>query len=104
MYQGPNNTIVREEAQTFSVSAYGAGIILTHAPQVEQALVLIHGRTKEEVFCRVANTTPIPKSTSYEVGVDFRESRPKFWHIVFPDPSWDPNERKRCSKSLSTAA
>jgi hypothetical protein len=92
--QGPQNEILTEETQTFSVSAYGAGIVLRVAPRVGQNVVLIHKQTKEEVLCRVANTSPIPKSLNHEVGVEFKQPNHKFWHINFPPEDWDPTSRK----------
>jgi hypothetical protein len=97
IYPDANNRMVLETTQTNAVSAYGACIVLKQAPRAEQSIVLIHRKTREEVFCRVADTRAIPKSTSFEVGIGFLEARPKFWRIVFPSPDWDPSERKRYS-------
>ena len=60
IYQGPGNKLVAEDTKTCVVSAYGAGIILKQAPQLEQAIVLIHKLTREEVFCRVADARQLP--------------------------------------------
>lgn len=101
--QGPKNEIVVEEAQTFTVSAYGASIVLKAAPQVGQNVVLIHKKSREEMLCQVLNARPILKSTNHEVGVEFKQPSPKFWHINFPPEDWDPAVRKITSTPRNPA-
>jgi hypothetical protein len=86
--QGPKNEIILEDAQTLTVSAYGAAIALTSAPRIGQTVVLIQKQSREEALCRVRDTRPIPKSTNYAVGVEFERPSPLFWHITFPPDDW----------------
>jgi hypothetical protein len=97
IYANSQNAMVREETRTLVVSAYGAALVLKNPPSQGHSIVLIHGKSGEEAFCRVTNTRQIPKSTDYEVGIGFLDPRPRFWRIVFPSPEWDPSERKRVS-------
>ena len=76
--QGPFS----EKTQTLSVSAHGALIALSAPVSVDQALQIrnAHG---EQQACRVAYLGRTAGGQT-EVGVEFTEPSPDFWHIKFP--------------------
>jgi hypothetical protein len=76
-----------EQTQTVVVSAHGAIVALRAKVSIGQALRLRNAKTEEEAACRVAYISP-HQSEKREVGLDFTEAQPRFWHISFPPNDW----------------
>ena len=76
-----------EGTHTLVVSAHGALIILTAKVAADQKFVLKHGVSGEEQECRVVYTRKNAAGPP-EVGIEFRQSAPNFWHIAFPPGDW----------------
>ena len=76
-----------EGTRTLMLSAHGALISLTAKVAVDQTLVLKHALSGEEQECRVVFTQKKPTGPT-EVGIEFREPAPHFWHIAFPPSDW----------------
>jgi hypothetical protein len=76
-----------EGTRTLMVSAHGALISLTARVVADQRLVLKHALSGEEQECRVVFTqTKLTGPT--EVGIEFWQPAPNFWHIAFPPSDW----------------
>ena len=76
-----------EQTQTVVVSAHGAMVALRAKVSIGQSLRLRNAKTEEEVACRVAYINP-HQSEKREIGLDFIEAQPRFWHISFPPGDW----------------
>ncbi len=76
--QGPFS----EETRTLSVNVHGALLSLSTQVSVDQALQIrnAHG---EQQACRVVCLGPTADGQT-QVGVEFTEPSPEFWHIEFP--------------------
>jgi hypothetical protein len=79
-----------EGTRTLVVNAHGALISLTAKVAVDQPLLLKNALTGEEQECRVVFTQK-KEMGSTEVGIEFRDPAPGFWHIAFPPIDWAPN-------------
>jgi hypothetical protein len=76
-----------EGTRTLAVSAHGASISLTAKVAADQNIVLKHALTGEEQECRVVSTQKSPTGPA-EVGVEFVQPSPNFWHVAFPPLDW----------------
>jgi hypothetical protein len=85
----PGRTPISEETRTLIVSAHGALLVLGMPLQAGDLLTLRHGKTQEELVCRVVNFGPEQLSKK-EVGVEFEQPSPRFWRIAFPPADWSP--------------
>jgi hypothetical protein len=72
-----------EGTHTLVVSAHGALISLTAKVAADQRLVLKHAVSGEEQECRVVFTRKNMAGPT-EVGIEFLQPAPNFWHIAFP--------------------
>lgn len=79
-----------EGTRTLVVSAHGALISLTAKVAADQTLLLKHALNGEEQECRVVFTQKKLMGPT-EVGIEFRQPAPSFWHIAFPPIDWTPN-------------
>jgi hypothetical protein len=78
-----------EGTRTLVVSAHGALISLAAKVEADQGLVLKHALSGEEQECRVVFTQK-KRMGPTEVGIEFRQPAPNFWHIAFPPIDWTP--------------
>lgn len=78
-----------EGTRTLMVSAHGALISLTAKVVVDQKLFLKHALSGEEQECRVVFTQKKPMGLT-EVGIEFGQPAPHFWHVAFPPSDWSP--------------
>lgn len=78
---------VLEEAQTLVVNAHGALIALAMNVEVQQPLLLKNQKSLDQQPCRVVYVGPAVDGKS-EVGVEFTQPAPQFWHITFPPQDW----------------
>jgi hypothetical protein len=76
-----------EGTRTLMVSAHGALISLDAKVVADQRLVLKHALSGEEQECRVVFTEKKLTGPT-EVGIEFRQPAPNFWHIAFPPSDW----------------
>jgi hypothetical protein len=76
-----------EGTPTLMVSAHGALISLDAKVVADQRLVLKHALSGEEQECRIVFTQKKLRGQT-EVGVEFRQPAPNFWHIAFPPSDW----------------
>ncbi len=98
--QGPDGSIFHEESWTLLVNAHGALVTLATPVALEQMVLLVHEKTRNEMECRVAYRKEIEKGRA-EVAVEFVTPSPRFWGIAFPPDDWNRAERKR-PVSIST--
>lgn len=78
-----------EETKTLVVNAHGALIVLSMRVACGQKLVLKNQKTNEERPCKVVFLGP-GKIGKNQVGVEFTQPAPFFWHIDFPPEDWTP--------------
>ena len=76
-----------EGTRTLVVSAHGALISLAAKVAADQTLLLKHAFSGEEQECRVVFTQKKLTGPT-EVGIEFRQPAPGFWHIAFPPVDW----------------
>ena len=88
----------QEETQSLVVNAHGGLILLTSPVVLEQTLVLTNPKNMVEARGKVAFLGR-KENGKIQVGVEFTEPSPRFWHITFPPPDWNPSERKLPSSS-----
>lgn len=84
---GPSGSY--EETRTLAVNAHGALILLRMPVHLGQLLTLKNAKTQQELVCRVVHVGPY-RSGKAEVGIEFEQPAPKFWHIAFPPADWSP--------------
>jgi hypothetical protein len=77
-----------EGTHTLIVSAHGALINLAAKVRPEQEFVLKHALTGDVQECRVVFTRGNSLIGPTEVGIEFRQPAPNFWHIAFPPSDW----------------
>jgi hypothetical protein len=86
---GAGNAAFSEKTQTLVINAHGA--LITLAAKISQGqLVKIQSSSHpEKQECRVVYVGP-PVEGKAQLGVEFTEPSPHFWHIAFPPESWTP--------------
>jgi hypothetical protein len=92
----PNGTPFAERAETRVVNAHGALVVLKQAVSLGQKLKLTNISTNQEEACAVMDLN-LGRGAEREVGVEFIEPSPYFWHVAFPPVDWTPRspEAKR---------
>jgi hypothetical protein len=90
--KGTQNKMHTEETKTLVVSAHGCALCLKTSVAPGDKVVLIHRMSREEITCRVIMARQ-SKSAGWDIGVEFQEAAPNFWHIAFPPDDWDPSLR-----------
>ena len=85
--EGADNKSISEETRTVTVNAHGAMILLGLKASIGRLLTLRNSRTGEEIACKVVYVSA-HESEKRQVGVDFMNPCPRFWHISFPPPNW----------------
>jgi hypothetical protein len=95
---GKNKTQVAftEDASTLVVSAHGGMIAMKEQVNVGDTMMVKNSNTSDEISCRVLNVEHGTNGV-HEVGIEFAQSSPQFWHVHFPPPDWTPRspEAKR---------
>jgi hypothetical protein len=81
-----------EGTHTLVVNAHGALINLETKVAVHERVVLKHALSGEERECRVVFTRGSSVIGPTEVGIEFRQPAPDFWHIAFPPSDWPRHE------------
>ncbi|MGC1106285.1 MAG: PilZ domain-containing protein [Candidatus Acidiferrales bacterium] len=78
-------------AFTADVSLHGALLISPRDFSLNDRFVLEHNHSRQRMGCRV--TRKVRAGThGFQVGVEFDEKAPGFWHIVFPPADWKADE------------
>ncbi len=78
---------VLEEAQTLIVNAHGALIALAMNVEIQQPLLLKNQKSQDQEPCKVVYVGPAVNGKT-QVGVEFTQPVPHFWHITFPPQDW----------------
>jgi hypothetical protein len=100
-----NQTSFTEDAFTLVVSAHGGMIALKEQVMVGDSLSVKNSTTADEISCRILNVEP-GLNGMHEVGIEFAQSSPQFWHVHFPPPDWTPRspEAKRFGGNFESSA
>lgn len=85
--------LIEEPAKTLQVNAHGCSVYMTAQVELGQRALLINPATREKEECTV-NFVGKKENNQMEVGLEFVESSPLFWHIHFPPEDWNPEDRK----------
>jgi PilZ domain len=83
-----------EQTHTLVVNAHGALITLAANVSHGQHLVLQNQVHSGERSCHVSYIGPTADGKT-QVGVEFIEPAPDFWHIAFPPEDWVPPQVKK---------
>ncbi len=75
------------KAYTSNVSAHGALLVSPENLPIGTQLVLEHCGSRERQACRVARQAKQTQG-GFELGVEFQNPAPGFWHITFPSADW----------------
>jgi hypothetical protein len=78
--------IFTEKTQTLVVNAHGALVTLGAKVTAGQTLLIGSG-SSEPRSCRVVYVGPTAQGRT-QLGVEFTEPAPNFWHITFPPDDW----------------
>jgi hypothetical protein len=78
-----------EDTRTMVVNAHGALITLAARISQQQTLRLKSPQSQEEQLCRVTYVGPTTEGRT-QLGIEFAEAAPHFWHISFPPEDWTP--------------
>src|SRR5579863_756339 len=84
---GPPDIAFVEDTQTLVVNLHGALILLENRVAKGQLLALKNRASQEEQLCRVANLGT-KSGNKTQIGIEFLEPSPDFWHISFPPEDW----------------
>lgn len=85
-----NQPPAEEETRTLVVNAHGALIMLGMKVTFGQELFLRNPKSQEEKPCKVVYLGPVENGKA-QVGIEFTEPAPHFWHIAFPPEDWTPH-------------
>jgi hypothetical protein len=80
-------TPFQEETFTVSVSAHGALVMLATKVELGQAVSLVNLQTQAETRGRIARFGSLYGGLA-QVGIEFAEPAPDFWHLESPPRSW----------------
>ena len=78
-----------EDTRTVVVNAHGALITLATKVGQQQVLRLKTPTGSELCGCRVTYVGPTTDGRT-QLGIEFTEPAPHFWHIAFPPEDWTP--------------
>jgi hypothetical protein len=79
-----NNVVASEKTKTLVVSSHGALKPLRRNVEINELFRLRNTTTHEEIACRVIDLKRVDPLGMSNVGVEFVEPAPRFWHISFP--------------------
>jgi hypothetical protein len=78
--------VFSEKTQTLVVNAHGA-LITLGAKVIQGQTLLITGPSSAQCSCRVVYVGPAAQGRT-QLGIEFNEPAPNFWHITFPPDDW----------------
>jgi hypothetical protein len=79
------------EAFTVNVNDHGALIVCAESFTTNDRFILELKFSRNRMGCRVTRK-PQEVAAGYQVGVEFDQPAPGFWHIAFPPTDWKPHE------------
>lgn len=82
-----NGAAFEEETHTLVVNIHGALVVLAAKVVKGQELRLMNRATKVEQACRVVSLGGKSDGKN-QVGIEFLQPSPDFWHISFPPEDW----------------
>lgn len=85
---GAAKTTFSEDTKTLVVNVHGA--LVTLAAKVEKGgtVLLTNRATHETQPCKVMYLGPMSEGKT-QVGLEFVQPAPEFWHIAFPQEHWN---------------
>ena len=90
-----------EEAQTSVVNAHGALIFLAEQVRLGQSLSVRNIKSHQELQAEVVDVGAVHDG-NFEVGIEFLEPAPRFWHVAFPPEDWSPRSPEAKRRTVST--
>jgi hypothetical protein len=87
--QNKNNQPFEEETHTLVVNAHGGLLVLGMPVNNGSRLTLVNRGSEQEVECKVVFLGPTHGGKT-QVGFEFAQPTPNFWHVSFPPPDWNP--------------
>jgi hypothetical protein len=81
---------VSQATSTIVLNAHGALMQLGEHVVIGQPLKIRNVKTGEECACTVGHVG-VGQSGMTEVGIEFLEPSPRFWHVAFPPADWNPH-------------
>ena len=78
-----------EKTQTLVINAHGALITLAAKLSQGQLIKIQSNSHPEKQTCRVVYVGPAQDGKT-QLGLEFTEPAPHFWHIAFPPEGWTP--------------
>ena len=101
--QKPGGTSFVEQTTTVVVNAHGALVLLKETVHNGQVLRIRNAKTGEEQGCQVIETGRHADGEA-QVGIEFLEPAPRFWHVAFPPDDWSINspeaKRRKASREI----
>ena len=89
----------REESHTLVINAHGALITLGALVTRGQPLKLENRSSLEQHTCLVVHVGPAVEGKS-QVGIEFTQPAPHFWHVAFPPQDWAPTQAENISQAF----
>jgi hypothetical protein len=86
-WRGPDGHEAEETTASLVLNAHGALLALANTMAEGQTLRLVNRTTDQEQDCRVVYLGPA-SAGKFQVGLEFLEPAPEFWHITFPPENW----------------
>ena len=86
-----NGVPFAERTEARVLNAHGALVVLHQPVALGQELRLRNLISNEEQSCTVVDINP-GHDGEREVGVQFVEPEPHFWHVAFPPADWTPRD------------
>jgi hypothetical protein len=95
-----NGQAFEEETSTLIVNAHGALIQLRRVVNLGDLLTVRNMKTSETLDCKVVDIRS-GSNAAQEIGIEFGQPNPKFWHVSFPPADWSPRspEAKRVTST-----
>jgi hypothetical protein len=84
--RGSNKAPFSEETRTLVVNRHGALIGLTAKVEKGDTVVMKNCATQEQQVCKVMYLGRMAEG-KMQVGLEFVEAAPEFWHVAFPSES-----------------
>ena len=92
-----------EETKTLVVNAHGALITLAAKVSQGQQLDLKSVSNPEKQSCKVVYIGPTVQGQT-QVGIEFTQPAPHFWHVAFPPENWTPVADEGAGVKAATTA
>jgi hypothetical protein len=95
-FRGVDGQEAQETTASLVLNAHGVLLALASSLQEGQTLRLVNRTTDQEQDCKVVYLGPV-NGGKFQVGLEFVEPAPEFWHITFPPENWtvpDPSDPK----------